>query len=131
MDKKELEDYKKRKVVPTRLQYEDYYKDGIIKEEKKGRKYDGGKLLWDLFPFDVAEGVVDILTYGANKYEPNNWQAVETYRYISAFFRHFIAWLTGEENDQESGKHHLDHALCNLIFIRWQSKHNKIKMREI
>ena len=97
---------------------------------KRGRKYDKGKLLWDLFPFDVAEGVVDILTYGAGKYDPNNWQNVETYRYFSAFMRHIVAWLGGEELDQESGKHHLDHALCNLMFIRWQDKHNKLKWRE-
>ena len=101
-----------------------------MKKSKGGRKYDKGKLLWDLFPFDVAEGVVDILTYGAEKYDPNNWQKVETYRYIAALFRHLVAWLGGEELDQESKKHHLDHALCNLMFIRWQSKHNKIKMRD-
>lgn len=104
--------------------------DKLKKKLQLGRKYDKGKLLWDLFPFDVAEGVVDILTYGAEKYDPNNWQNVETYRYISALFRHLVAWLKGEEDDQESGKHHLDHALCNLMFIRWQSRHNKIKMRE-
>lgn len=101
-----------------------------LMKTSKGRKYDKGKLLWDLFPFDVAEGVVDILTYGAKKYDPNNWQNVETYRYISALFRHLVAWLGGEELDKESGKHHLDHALCNLIFIRWQSKHDKLKWRD-
>lgn len=97
---------------------------------EEGRKYDSGKLLWDLLPFDVIEKVVEVLTYGAEKYEPNNWQKVETYRYISALFRHIVSWLLGESDDKESSKHHIDHAICNLIFIRWQILHDKIIMRK-
>ncbi len=94
-----------------------------LKELDKGKKFDDGKLRWDLLPYDVIEDVVDILTYGANKYGDNNWQKVDTDRYVAALWRHFAAWRTGEELDKESGKHHLAHALCNLMFINWQEKH--------
>lgn len=98
----------------------------MIEKEREvlyGLKYDDDKLRWDLLPFDVVEGVVDILTYGAKKYKPNNWQKVEMWRYKAAFMRHFVAWWLGEDRDEESGRHHLDHALCNLMFIRWKIKY--------
>ena len=82
-------------------------------------KFDGGKHMWDLLPIQSMEDIVDILTYGANKYEPNGWMKVKDAkrRYIAAFFRHFMAWLKGEKIDPESGKPHLAHALTNLVFI--------------
>lgn len=95
----------------------------MTEEEKEGMKFDVGKLRWDLLPLEVSKGVVKILTYGAQKYKPNNWQKVEMWRYKAAFMRHYEAWLSGEENDKESGLHHLDHAMCNLYFIRWKILH--------
>ena len=91
--------------------------------EDNGRKFDSGKLRWDLLPFDVIEDVVDILTYGAEKYEPNNWQKVAKERYIAALMRHLVAHLKGEILDQESGRSHLSHLLCNAVFLRWKEKH--------
>jgi hypothetical protein len=31
--------------------------------------------------------------------------------------RHLWAWKEGEQNDPESGKNHLAHALCCLMFL--------------
>ena len=89
----------------------------------EGRKHDTGKLRWDLLPIDIIEQVVDILTYGAAKYDPNNWQKVDTKRHYAALMRHLSAWRQGEEFDKESDRTHLAHALCDLIFIAWQEKH--------
>lgn len=88
-----------------------------------GKKFDTGKLNWSLLPFDVVEEAVKVITFGAMKYEPNNWQGVETERYVSALLRHFTAWRKGEIVDHESGLDHLSHMLTNLIFIIWQEKH--------
>ena len=50
-------------------------RDGFLTPKiNKGRKFDGGKMRWDLLPYDAVEKIVDILTYGAEKYDPNNWQ---------------------------------------------------------
>jgi hypothetical protein len=86
-----------------------------------GKKYDNGKLRWDLLPLGPVEEVVEILTYGAEKYGPNNWQMVEDWRdrYFAALMRHLIAWRKGERDDKESGLPHLAHALCNLTFLRY------------
>lgn len=92
---------------------------GIISKEKDiGVKYDKNKLRYDLFPPDSLEGVTKVLTYGANKYSDNNWKHVESERYMAACFRHIQAYRKGEELDNESGIHHLFHAISCLIFIK-------------
>ena len=89
----------------------------------KGKKFDEGKARWDLLPIDVIEEAVDILTFGADKYGDNNWQKVDKKRYVAAFFRHFASYLKGDMIDEESGRHHLAHALTNIIFLFWKEKH--------
>jgi hypothetical protein len=89
-------------------------------EVRGGLKYDDGKLRWDLLPYDAIEKVVEILTYGANKYEANNWQEVESSRYEAAMMRHFVAYMKGEKRDFESGFTHLAHMACNALFLLWQ-----------
>jgi hypothetical protein len=87
----------------------------------EGRKYDSGKLRWDLLHIECVEEVVKILTFGAEKYEPNNWQKVENAneRYYAALMRHITAWRKGEIIDPESGCSHLSHAACNIVFLMW------------
>lgn len=84
-----------------------------------GRKFDGGKLEYGLLPPKALEATVDVLTFGAQKYERDNWQKVpdSKRRYFDALQRHLWAWKSGEQIDPESGKHHLAHALCCLMFL--------------
>ena len=85
----------------------------------EGKKYDGDKPRWDLLPLDSVEQVVDVLTYGAKKYAPDNWKIVGDYRrrYYAAAMRHIVAWWRGEIIDPETGMHHLAHAVCCLLFL--------------
>jgi len=84
-----------------------------------GRKYDKGKLLYSLMPPYAHKEIVDILSYGATKYDPGNWMIVENmvYRYSNAAERHYAAWRMGETTDPETNKHHIAHAICCLMFI--------------
>lgn len=86
-----------------------------------GLKDDKLKPRWELLPLDACEQVVNILTFGAKKYAPNNWQLVEDAenRYYAALMRHLKAWRSGEERCPESGELHLAHAGCNVIFLLW------------
>lgn len=94
--------------------------------DKVGKKYDAGKANYSLVPVDALEGLTKVITFGAEKYEPNNWKLVTPKsRYYAAMMRHIIAHLKWEEEehkglalDEESGLPHLDHALCNLVFYR-------------
>lgn len=84
-----------------------------------GVKYDNGKPQWSLLPFRALTQVVEVLTYGAKKYAPDNWKRVPDARrrYIDAGFRHFTAYASGETHDPETGKHHLAHAICCMLYL--------------
>jgi hypothetical protein len=84
-----------------------------------GRKFDGGKIRYGLLPPLALKATADVLTFGAEKYEPDNWKRVpdSLNRYFDAAQRHMWAFKEGETIDPESGKHHLAHALCCLMFL--------------
>lgn len=84
-----------------------------------GRKFDGGKLQYGLLPPLALREVVKVLTFGAEKYEPDNWKRVPdpNRRYFDAAQRHLWAYKEGEINDPESGVSHLAHALCCIMFM--------------
>lgn len=84
-----------------------------------GTKFDSLKANWSLVPKGVMAQVVDVLTFGAAKYSPDNWMYVDPEKYYNALHRHVDAWRNGERLDQETGKHHLAHALCCLMFMLW------------
>lgn len=85
----------------------------------QGVKYDSGKAQWSLMQWKALSQVVDVLTYGAKKYSPDNWKKVPNarQRYIDAGFRHFAAYAGGEKNDSETGMSHLAHAMCCMLFL--------------
>ena len=87
--------------------------------EPLGTKFDSLKPRWSLVPKGVIAQVVDVLTFGAAKYSSDNWMYVAPDKYYNALNRHIDAWRSGEKLDEETGKHHLAHALCCLMFMLW------------
>jgi hypothetical protein len=86
---------------------------------KTGVKFDRDKPQWTLVPFKAFDEVVKVLTIGARKYAPDNWKKVPNarQRYIDAAFRHMSAYAGGEKLDSETGKNHLAHAVCCMLFL--------------
>ena len=86
---------------------------------KTGVKFDRDKPQWTLVPFKAFDEVVKVLTIGARKYAPDNWKKVPNarQRYIDAAFRHMSAYAGGEKLDAETGKNHLAHAVCCMLFL--------------
>lgn len=86
---------------------------------EQGRKYDGGKLRYDLIPVLALEETTRVVTKGAEKYDDENWKLVPKgrRRYLAAAMRHIQQWRKGEIYDEEMGTHHIANAISNLMFI--------------
>lgn len=84
-------------------------------------KFDNGKIMWDLLPYDAIEKIADILTYGHDKYTKDGWKSVPDAqdRYFAALMRHITAHRKGEKYDEESGRLHIAHAATNALFLLW------------
>ncbi len=89
----------------------------------EGLKYDSDKPDWSLIPLSEVQKIVEIMTFGAKKYLPNNWMLVDKQRYLAALLRHLTAWQSGEINDPESGLPHLSHTMCNALFLSYLDSH--------
>jgi len=87
-------------------------------DNNEGLKYDEEKLRYDLLPPELLEEVAKILTHGAKKYSPRNWEKGFTWgRPYGALQRHLWAWWNGEDRDLETGESHLSHAACCIAFL--------------
>lgn len=84
-----------------------------------GVKFDDDKPRYDLIPPEALEGLAKVLTFGAKKYAPRNWEKGMLWgRVFGAAMRHLWAWWRGENTDPETGLSHLDHAACCIAFLQ-------------
>lgn len=94
-----------------------------IKEPQKidndqSAKADKGKLELSLVNPELVKAVAEVRMYGTEKYgDSENWRKVEPKRYVDALYRHLLAYIEGNEVDEESGLSHLAHMACNISFL--------------
>ena len=83
-----------------------------------GIKYDSAKPKMNLLPPKAVMEVAKVLTFGAEKYDAENWRKLEDLqnRYTAGALRHIFAHMDGEKLDPETNLSHLAHALCCLLF---------------
>lgn len=86
---------------------------------RAGQKDDAGKLRYGLVPTKALRQIVEVLEFGARRYGEGNWMKVASgkRRYTEALLRHVYAWMDGERVDPDSGKSHLAHAGCCIVFL--------------
>lgn len=83
-------------------------------------KLDRDKNRVDLLPVDALQEVGEVLTFGAKKYEEGNWARGEGFKWSRLYrpaLNHMWEWVKGNDKDPESGRHHLAHATCCLLFL--------------
>jgi len=84
----------------------------------EGRKFDGEKPRMYLLPPKAIKEVAKVLTFGAQKYDEDNWKKLDNLqnRYTGASLRHIFAIMEGEDLDPETECYHEAHAICCLLF---------------
>lgn len=83
-----------------------------------GLRFNNGKLRYDLIHPQAQEGLVRVLTKGAEKYAPKNWEKGMDWSIVLASMkRHIAAFEKGEDYDPETGELHVDHIQCNAHFL--------------
>jgi hypothetical protein len=91
-----------------------------------GLRFDGGKVQLELIPPEWIEALGQVLTKGAAKYEPRNWEKGMAWsKMIGCAMRHLLAFMKGERFDTKpdaqgrpgTGCHHLALAAINLLML--------------
>jgi hypothetical protein len=83
-----------------------------------GAKDNRGKSRVDLLPSKPLIAIGDVLEYGARKYKPHNWRLGLAWSdTMASLQRHLLAFNDGENLDPETGRPHLAHAGCQLLFL--------------
>ena len=84
----------------------------------EGLKFDTKKTMHELVPPFAQEQYAKVLTFGAQKYAPHNWEkGIEWSRIIGACKRHLLAIERGEDYDPETGLLHSAHLMCEAGFL--------------
>lgn len=87
-------------------------------DKDQSAKADKGKLELSLVNPELVKAVAEVRMYGTEKYgDSENWRKVEPKRYVDALYRHLLAYIEGNEVDEESGLSHLAHMACNISFL--------------
>lgn len=92
-----------------------------------GSRFNNGKspLSMVLEANKAIHGCADVLSFGAKKYARGNWHKGLSHTEIcDSMLRHLSSYLSGQDKDEESGLRHVDHVLCNAIFLS-QLTHTK------
>ena len=79
-------------------------------------------------PLAGLDAVIEILEFGAKKYDENNWMLLTDpkNRYENAAWRHLLAMVRGQVDDPETGKAHAAHLGCNLVFLTYLKQEGKL-----
>lgn len=93
-------------------------KKALVATDGGGLRLDDGKNQLQLIPPEWMWGLGEVLTYGATKYAPRNWERGMAWgKMIACGLRHVYKFMAGERYDQESGCHHLFHAAWNFLAL--------------
>lgn len=89
-----------------------------VKADGGGLRYNTGKTRYSLIPSEWTRALAEVLTRGAEKYAPRNWErGMDHSIMLDCLGRHIDAFTRGERYDSETGCHHLAHAAWNVLAL--------------
>lgn len=75
---------------------------------------------------EAIEESCHVFTYGANKYKAWNWiKGMQWSVPVACAVRHSLKILSGEDIDEESGRKHAAHVVCNILMLIHYTKYYK------
>lgn len=88
----------------------------------EAKRYNAGKPKLGYFArsfHKALEAIARVKEFGANKYEEDNWRLGNKpdSEYLDSMARHLDLFQKGEQYDEDSGCHHLGHAIWNLCAL--------------
>lgn len=87
-------------------------------EKALGMRFNTGKTRFDLIPSGWTRVLAQILTVGAAKYAPRNWEkGLSWSETLGSLHRHLDSWVSGEMYDPETKCHHLGHVAWNALAL--------------
>ena len=97
-------------------------------DNKTAMRYNEGKPDWTLIDFKSLRPLVDVMTYGAKKYDVDNWKlpCENPRQHLQSAMRHMLELVDGNEIDDESGCLHSGHVIANMMMYNYH-KHRNIK----
>ena len=100
---------------------------GNLYDNKIIGRFNEGKLQWSMMDSDSMAPMIQVLMYGAKKYDRDNWKKACPKRLdlMDSLMRHAMKIIAGESVDPESGLPHIGHLMCNAMFYSyWEQKTN-------
>lgn len=96
-------------------------KENVSVSEGGSLRYNKGKPEFSHLSPKFILAMADLMTKSAEKYSRQNWLMKQDIRTASdSLFRHFTSFMSGEDNDNDSGKSHLLHLAVNAM-IMWEN----------
>lgn len=90
-----------------------------------GKKEDSNKAPISLIPTEAILAMAEGFAYGAKKYGAHNFrEGIEYTRLIDSLMRHTLAFLAGEDIDEESGLPHVSLMGSNFAMLQYQTVHH-------
>lgn len=90
----------------------------MSKQDGSGKRFNTGKLRYDLVPPNTIKELAKVLTKGSEKYGERNWEnGMKWSVVIASLKRHLSKIEECEDYDDESGLLHISHVLANAMFL--------------
>lgn len=98
--------------------------DVVSKAKGSGARDNSGKVSLSLVPFHLLAGAARVFMAGIYKYAEWNWaKGMKWSIPMDCVLRHLTKWWwLGEDYDPETGEHHLDYVICNLLMLKHYSE---------
>lgn len=88
------------------------------RELTQALRFNENKVRYDLLPPYAIHQLACVMTKGAEKYAPINWEkGMEWSKCLASLKRHIAKFEMGIDNDEETGLLHLAHAMTNCAFL--------------